>query len=258
MKTMQTFSCIALLPLLTACAGNVGMQLPAAPEPKPRALAPAIEFDPSLIEPVTLDYALKVRDKPFGQFKVEITRETIGGRRAIRAAMDGGGASMSMSYEVVFGAQDFTPISSRSEQHHGSTSTVTHLRYENGKIAGTVAAPEPAGGAQTQQISIEVPAGTLLPGMDEYAIWLADLDADKTFTVPLFDERLGRAIELTARVVGEKVLTTPAGEFETWVLETETESGARMICVRKQQPHITVFQQPVGAPVAIELMGIER
>jgi hypothetical protein len=110
--------------------------------------------------------------------------------------------------------------------------------------------------AEPQQINAEVVDGTLLPGMDDYMIWLADLDANKEIDMPAFNALSGSPYTYKLEVVGETTVTVPAGEFEAYQLKVISGQGEATIYARRQAPHIVLRQEPAGQPLVIELKEI--
>ena len=126
------------------------------------------------------------------------------------------------------------------------------LNLDGGAMTGSVTGMDGA----TTEVDAEVVEGTLLPGMDAYAIWLADFEASKEITVPAFNAQSGTAYTLTLKVLGESTVTVPAGDFEVYEVEVAGSDAAMKIFARRVAPHIVVRQEFAGQPVVLELKEI--
>lgn len=110
------------------------------------------------------------------------------------------------------------------------------------------------GGDKT--IDAEVVQGTMLEGMDQYAIAVADLRPGQSLTVPVFSAQSGSAVNQTFRVTGTETVTVPAGTFETYKVEFSGGPQSGTLYVRQELPHVVVKQEVAGQPVSIELQSI--
>ncbi len=211
-----------------------------------------ITFDTSPIEATTLVYSLVFQGNPVGELVTEITRESIDGRETIKSSTSGGAMTMTMSQEVVFDAETFTGISSNASQQAGGQGFEIDLRLMEGVVSGSVTGMTP----EPQEINTEVVSGTLLPGMDDFVIWLADFDVNPELKLPAFSAMSGNAYILELKVVGETTVTVGAGEFEAYQIEVTSAEGSVVMYARKAAPHIILKQEPAGQPIVIELTEI--
>jgi predicted Zn-dependent peptidase len=214
--------------------------------------AAAFTFDATGIQATTLVYSLNFQGNPVGEITTQVSRESLDGRDVVRSKTAGGAMTMTMEQEVVFEAETFTGIESHASQKMGDRGMDIDLRLEGGVVTGTVAGMS----AEPQQINAEVVDGTLLPGMDDYMIWLADLDANKEIDMPAFNALSGSPYTYKLEVVGETTVTVPAGEFEAYQLKVISGQGEATIYARRQAPHIVLRQEPAGQPLVIELKEI--
>jgi zinc protease len=214
--------------------------------------AASLVFDATGIQPTTLVYSLSFQGNPVGELTTQVTRESLAGRDVVRSKMAGSAMTMTMEQEVVFEAATFAGIESHASQKMGPQGIDIDLRLDNGVVTGTVAGMSD----QPRQIDAQVVDGTLLPGMDDYLIWVADFDANQEIEMPAFDAQSGNAYTLKLSVVGETTVTVPAGEFEAYQIEASGSQGAATLYARKQAPHIVLRQEPAGQPIVIELKEI--
>lgn len=214
--------------------------------------AAEVAFDASGIPSQVLVYRLAVQGNPVGELTTQVSREAVDGRPAVKFATSGGGMGFTLKQEVAFDARDFTPIVSRSEQRVGPAEMRSELRYEGGRVTGSATTPD----GQTRQVDVSVVAGTILPGMDDAVIQVAELAKTKEIKLPAFNALSGTPYTLTIKVVGESRVKVPAGEFEAYELEVSTAEGRMRVYARKEGPHIVLKQEPYGQPVVIELREI--
>lgn len=222
------------------------------PEESLRASAAEIALDASKIQPLTLGYQVTVQGNPISQIETTVTRETVAGREAIRTQSKGTGM-VSTETELAFDASDFTPIRSRSRQQAGPQTMEHEFEFADGRVTGKLVGPD----GRPVDVEAEVVAGTLLPGMDEYALWVVDLAAEKEFKLPIFDASSGSVIPASFKVVGESKVTVPAGEFDVYEVEAAAGPMPIKLFLRKDGPHIVVKQEYVGQPIVLELTSMK-
>ena len=211
-----------------------------------------IVFDPSVIEPTTLVYTLSFQGNPVGEISNEVTRESMGGREVIRSHITGGGAMFTLEQEIVFDAETFAGIKNSTRQQMGGNSVTVDLVADGGRITGSFTGMD----GQTKEVDAEVVDGTLLPGMDDFAIWLAPLGRSDEIKLPAFNVQSGNVYRLTVKVVGVTTVTVAAGEFEAYELEVSGGQGRAKIFARKAAPHYVLKQESAGQPVVVELKEI--
>ena len=214
--------------------------------------AAAFTFDATAIQPATLVYSLVFQGNPIGEIITQITRESLDGRDVVRSKSAGGAMGMTLEQEVVFEAAAFSGIESFASQKAGAQGVEIDLRLEGGVVAGTVSGMS----EEPREVSAEVVEGTLLPGMDDYLVWLADYEANPEIEMPAFSAQSGNTYMLKVKVVAETTVTVPAGEFKAYQLEVSGDEGSATLYARKQAPHIVLKQEPAGQPVVIELKEI--
>ncbi len=98
--------------------------------------------------------------------------------------------------------------------------------------------------------------GTILPGMDDFVIWLAELEEGAELSVPAFSAVGGSAYTLKLEVVGTATVTVGAGEFAAYELQVSGAQGTSTVYARQAAPHIVLRQEPAGQPIVIELKEI--
>lgn len=215
------------------------------------ARASGVKLDASAIEPQTLVHELRFQESPIAQVTTIITRETIEGKQAVKVSTSAAGM-ISIKGETAFEAAGFAPLYSRGEQQAGPARTAHDLKVAGGKVTGTLAGAD----GKTSAVDVATTPGMLLPGMSEYAIWVADLAAGAAFAFPSVSTQTGAATTLHVKVVGEGKVAVGAGEFEVYELEVSGEGPTMRLFARKAAPHLIVKQEFAGQPVTIELKEV--
>lgn len=215
--------------------------------------AAEVTLDASAIEPMTLVYSINVQGNPLGEFTTVVTREEAGGMQVVKSQTTGGAGMMQLEQQVSFEAETFRGLSSSMKQTMGPQTAEVNLQMEGGKVVGTVN----PGQGEPRQVDQEVPQGTLLPGMDDYAIWVADLAVGETIELPAFNAMSGSTYTMKVNVVADTTLSVAAGEFEAYELEVGGDQPATL-WARKQAPHIVLRQDIAAQPVSIELKEIKK
>ncbi len=214
--------------------------------------AAEVTFDPSVIEPTTLVYSLNFQGNPIGESTTDVTRESVDGREVIKSNNKVAGMGFDIEQELTFDAQTFAGISAHIQQQGGGTTMTVDLQLDAGKLTGTFNAPD----GSTTEVDEEVVAGTLLPGMDDYAIWLADLSVGAELKIPAYSVQAGGAYTLTIKVARETTVNVAAGEFEVYELQVSGAQANVTIFARKEAPHYLIKQELTQPPLVFELKEI--
>lgn len=204
-------------------------------------------FDGERLTPGTRTYRFVIQDNPIGTVTSRLERD--GDVWVATSSIQS--PVMAQESEVRFTVSDMTPISSRSEIRQGQETILADLQFADGRVTGRLELPEQLGGAR--DVDSEVPAGTLLPGMDEYVIAAADLAEGRSIALPIFEMMSGAVTTLTLQVAGTETVNVPAGTFAGYRVELTGGPQAMTMVVRQDPPHIMLVQEFVGAPVLIEL-----
>jgi hypothetical protein len=207
-------------------------------------------LDAERLEEGVRRYELFVQGTPLGSAEYRLERE---GEEWVSTARV---TSMAGSQETVlrFGAADFRPVSLRQEQGQGPLAISVALEVEGERVRGRVELPPRLG--ETRDYDDELTPGTLLPGMDEYALALASLGPGTRLVIPYLDVTRGSVIRLEATVTGEEEVSVVAGTFRTWRVEVTGGEGALALFLRREPPHILIRQEFVGQPVRLDLSGM--
>jgi zinc protease len=211
--------------------------------------AAAVSFDGTRLQPGTRTYQLSVQGNPMGTVTSRLARD---GDVWVETGTTEA-AIMTQEVEARFTVADMTPIASVTSMRGGPVTGGADLRYADGRVTGRVDMPEQMGGAR--DVDVEVPAGTLLPGMDQAVIAAADLAEGWSITLPVFDIMAG-VTNLTFRVVGQESVTVPAGTFDGYRVEVSGPQAMTLL-VRREAPHILLRQEVAMAPIVIELQSLD-
>jgi zinc protease len=208
-------------------------------------------IDASSIKPMTLVYGVQFQGNPVAENTMVVSRANVGGKDVVKASSTTTGM-MNATNELVFEAKTFTPISWNMEMQMGPQTMSVNLTQGNGKITGTSKMPQ---GDKT--IDSPAPAGTLLSGMDQFAIMLNNFNTTKQLTLPIFNAQSGTVTNFTAKVVGESKVTVPAGAFDVYELDVTGAEGSMKVFVNKAAPNVIVKQEFAAQPVVMELKSVK-
>jgi zinc protease len=215
--------------------------------PKPAS----VSFDASSVKPMTMVYGVTFQGNPVAENTMVVTRANAAGKDVVKVNSTTSGM-MNATNELVFEARTFAPVSVKMEMQMGPQSMSQNLVYANGKITGASKMPQ---GDKT--IDAAAPAGTLLSGMDQFAIMLANFAATKEVSLPVFNAQSGTVSNFVAKVVGESQVTVPAGTFDVYDLDVSGAEGSMKVFVAKQAPHVIVKQEFAAQPVVMELKSLK-
>ncbi len=210
-------------------------------------------FDVSLLSPHIRRYDVYVQGNPMGSAEYRLEREGDDWVSSVTTTVMGNGQQTT----VRFSALDFTPISLEQEASQGPMSTSAQLRVsEDGRVTGTVSLPPQMGG--DSELDHPFPAGTLLPGMDEYALSVSPLEEGARISLRVLDLGQGSVSVLDARVTGEETIELAGSSFDTWRVELTGGPIPMTLFLRKDAPHILVRQEFMGQPVRFDLTLLEE
>ncbi|MEX2530417.1 MAG: insulinase family protein [Gemmatimonadota bacterium] len=154
-----------------------------------------------------------------------------------------------------FSSQDFSPLALTTASRQGPLRIAAEVAVEDGRLLGSADLPEQMGGSRSYD---EVwPEGTLLPGMDDYALAIAELDQGARLSIPVFDVTQGSREVYSAEITGREEVETPAGTFDTWRVEFQGAEGTVLLFLRTEAPHVLVRQDYLSIPVRLELARLE-
>jgi zinc protease len=207
--------------------------------------------DASSLKPMTLVYTANFQGNPVAENTMVVTRDIVGGKDVVKVNSTTSGM-MQATNELIFEAKTFTPVSTRMEMQMGPQTVSQQMAYAGGKITGNAKLPT---GDKT--FDSAVPAGTLLAGMDQFAIMLHNFGAKKELALPIFNPQSGTVTSLSAKVVGESKVTVPAGTYDTYELEVSGAEGAMRVFLSKGPQALIVKQEFAAQPVIMELKSVK-
>lgn len=113
------------------------------------------------------------------------------------------------------------------------------LTQADDRLRGSVG--NAASAAAGQRVDLAVPAGTYMPGAEQWLLAAIDPMVGQTLTIPVFDFATGTAQRVVFRVDGTGEVEVPAGSFQTYHLSAEGGVPLR-IWIRREAPHLMVRQ----------------
>ncbi len=219
----------------------------AAASPQPAS----VTIDASSIKPMTLVYGVQFQGNPVAENTMVVTRANVAGKAVVKVNSSTSGM-MTATNDLVFEARTFTPVSWKMEMQMGPQTVSIDLAHANGKITGTSKLPQ-----GEKVIDAPAPAGTMLAGMDQFALMLNNFGTTKEITLPIFNAQTGTVSNFTAKVVGESKVTVPAGTFEVYELDATGAEGGMKVFVSKTAPNVIVKQELSAQPVVMELKSVK-
>jgi zinc protease len=220
-------------------------------EAAPKTVSESAPIDASRLKPMTMVYAVAFQGNPIAESNMVLSRAQVGGKDVVKVNSTTSGM-MSLTNELVFEARTFAPVSLNMEMQAGPQTLSQNLVYAGGKITGTSKMPQ---GEKT--VNAEAPAGTLLSGMDQFAIMLHDFGKSKELALPVFNAQTGTVSSFKATAVGESKVTVPAGSFDVYELDVTGAEGSMKVFVSKADPRVIVKQEYAAQPIVMELKALK-
>jgi zinc protease len=210
-----------------------------------------VALDASAIKPMTLVYGVNFQGNPVAENTMVVSRASEGGKDVVKVHSATSGM-MTASSDLMFDAKTFAPVSWNMEMQMGPQTMEVKLAHANGKITGTSKMPQ-----GEKAIDAPAPSGTLLSGMDQFAIMLNNFGTTKEITLPIFNAQSGTVTNFTAKAVGESKVTVPAGTFDVYELDVSGAEGSTKVFVSKAAPNVIVKQEFAAQPVVMELKSVK-
>ncbi|MEX2526938.1 MAG: insulinase family protein [Gemmatimonadota bacterium] len=219
------------------------------------APAPAGEpasFRPDLLTASTLQYRLMLQGSPAGTVTYSLARdgEDWVGETRLQGALG------QQEVEVRFHAGTLAPVRSSQNAVQGPTTIRGDFHVAENRVTGTASLPPQAGGCR--EVDVELPAGGLLPGMDDLLLPSLELREGAVFAVEVLDLSTGAFQTLRYAVGAVEPVTVPAGAFQAYRVEVTGGQLPLTLHLREQAPHIMLRQEFQGLPVQVELESISQ
>jgi hypothetical protein len=202
---------------------------------------------------LTMTYAMLISGKPVGQITTVVTREEKGAKDVVHVVTTTTSDLQNGTTEIAFGAPEFKPIYSRTNERAGSLTVTTDYRVDGNRVKGSMTGLK----GEKKEIDSEVPENTLLPGMEEFAIWGTDLEKIQTFKTELFNPATGKTETLTFTNTGVQTLKIANQDIEAYRVEMSGGAIGMVLFARKDAPHAILKQEYLGEPLSIVLVSVE-
>jgi zinc protease len=207
----------------------------------------AVAWDASRLEEELRRYEFYVQGNPMGVADYRLERD--GDDWVSTQTMSAMGSSQET--RLRFSAADLSPRSLDQELAQGPMNVQANLEVADGMLRGNVNLPPQMGGAREVQEAF--PDGTFLPGMEEFALAVADLDEGVRLSIAYYDVMQGNRVTLEARVRGREEVTVSAGAFDAWRVELSGGQMPMILYLRVESPHILIRQDFGGQPIRLDL-----
>ena len=89
--------------------------------------------------------------------------------------------------------------------------------------------------------------------MLEVALWLSDLSRGREIEIPVIQVESGTVTTMRAKVLDVGPVDVPAGRFEAYRIEMNSEAGLQILHARVEAPHILLRLETRGQPLVLEL-----
>jgi zinc protease len=216
----------------------------------------SVPWEPARIAPGRFTYRIVVQGNAMGEETRTVARATVEGRDVFTVTTNTViGPFLRQDDTTTFDAATLAPIRVRQTGAMQNQPTFVRLDYANGRVRGQARTPQPGGPPQELTIDTAVAAGTLDDNQLGAIILALPWAAGARWSVPVFSSGQNRVQTLTARVIGEEAVTTPAGTFQTWKVEVSGLDQTVNMYISKERAPALVKLEIVGAPFAFELTG---
>jgi zinc protease len=193
------------------------------------AEAPGATFDASSLDPRTFVYGLVVDG-------TEMATQTLRWERDGDAFVTVSELPGGMTRRTTFLAETFEPVSLLFQA--GGMGEFS-LDVAEGRVTGRMISPQ-----GPVDVDTELQEGTLLEGMQDVALALADYDDPGELTLKLVSGE-GSIQPVGVTVAGEETVDVPAGSYETYRLEMGG-SQPSTVWVTRAEPHLVVKREISG------------
>jgi zinc protease len=210
----------------------------------------AASWDGTRLEEGVRRYAAFLGGNPMGEAEYRLERS--GDAWVSTVTVEALGSTQETVLRFTFG--DLQPLAISQGMSQGPITTRAELEVREGRLVGTLELPAQLGGVRA--LDEPFPPGTLLAGMDEYALQVVPLQAGARFTLPYFDLIGGGIVHLEARVTGEEEVLVPMGLFRTWRVEVSGGEVPLTLFLRQEAPHILIRQEFAGQPISFDLASL--
>jgi hypothetical protein len=205
-------------------------------------------FDYARVAPATLAYQVSFQGNAVGSQTVVLAKEGEGWTRSNDVQF----GPLRQQSVTRFGA-GFAPVS-LTESVSGPATGTASVALTGGRFKGEAKLPPQMGGEKTFDVAA-VP-GSVLEGMDEVMLGVAELAAGKTITIPQFNTGTGSVAAVTFKVTGVETVTVPAGTFPAYRVEVTGKQQPLVMWLRQAAPHVPVKYEITGQPVVVQLQSI--
>lgn len=214
------------------------------------AAAEAMDWDASRLEEGTRRYDIYIQGTAQGSAEYRLERD--GGDWVSTASQTS--AMGSQETRLRFSTDDLSPRGIEIRGEPGPAGMAVELSVDSGRIRGTLELPPQMGG--NRDMDQELGEGVLLPGMEEYALAVAELSEGARISIPYLNLLADEQGVLEARVRGQEEVSVPAGTFQVWRVELTGGQVPMVLYLRADAPHMLIRQEYQGQPIRLDLTSI--
>jgi len=216
--------------------------------------ASTLRFDPSQIVSRTDSFQFVVQGKPLGAQVSTVRRsaDSLVYQETLTLPMGLG----SQQTTVVFDPRTlFVRQVDQTGTVRGQASAI-HLIYDGGRVKGTASIPQPPPATAPRAITIDTAVSATTYDDNALSVLMPALPlaVGATFNVETFSAGDGATRLITLKVAAQDTIAVPAGTFPAYRVEMSGGSQDVVFHVSVAAPRRILKIEPVGTPVAIELV----
>jgi predicted Zn-dependent peptidase len=211
------------------------------------------DYDTSSLLNLKLTYALNVQGMALGDMNVTVEKKMNGEDEVVEVSTSLAGM-ITLDEKTTFRAADLSPISYVRKFQMGPQSMDAELAFAGSSCSGTIQSmdsPEP------KEITFDMVEGTILDGSVEFALGCLPIAASSEYRFPVVDTQSGGLQNVSAEVVEEVQIETPAGSFAVFKVKVKRSDGEAILYLSKESPHYVVKQEVPAQAMTMELKSVE-
>lgn len=215
--------------------------------------ATALEIDPAQLVAGRDSFQVMFQGNAVGAYVRDLSRA--GDELVYVELIDIPLAGMRQETTIRLDAASYAMRSLEQTGQAGGQPTTASLRYENGRVTGRAAIPQPGGTARVVEVDTTVAPGTMDDDALGALIPALPLAEGASFGVNVYSVDNQAMRVLTVKVTGVAEITVPAGTFRSYRVEVTGGETPLVMYVSHPTPRRVVQMEVVGQPVVFELVG---
>lgn len=157
--------------------------------------------------------------------------------------------SQTLRQEVTFRAASFAPLAGSFSLTAPGGEIGAGASVDDGRVHGSRTFPD----GRVEEFQVADTPGAVMGEMLEVALWLSDLSHGRELEIPVIQVESGTVTTMRAKVLDVGPIDVPAGRFEAYRIEMNSEAGLQILHARVEAPHIVLRLETRGQPLVLEL-----